>query len=42
MNTPTLSRSPAKTYVDFVSGPVKIKDALYIGDEIAARVLDDR
>lgn len=38
MSTPTLARSPAKTYVDFISGPVKIKDALYIGDEVAARV----
>lgn len=34
----TLNRSAAKTYVDYVSGPVKIKDGLYMGDESAAKV----
>lgn len=30
-----------KTCLDYVSGPVKIKDALYMGDELAAKVLDN-
>lgn len=36
-SSPT-SRSKAKTYVGYVSGPVKIKDALYMGDEVSAKV----
>lgn len=38
MSTSPSRKSPAKTYVDYVSGPVKIKDGLYMGDEIAAKV----
>ncbi len=38
MLTPTLSRSAAKTHVEYISGPVRIKDALYMGDELAAKV----
>lgn len=33
-----MRRSSAKTYVDYISGPVKIKDALFMGDDIAAKV----
>lgn len=33
-----MRRSSAKTYVDYISGPVKIKDALFMGDEISAKV----
>jgi len=38
INSPS-RKSPAKTYVDYISGPIKIKDGLYMGDEIAAKVL---
>jgi len=38
MLTPSLSRSAAKTHVDYISGPVRIKDAIYMGDEVAAKV----
>lgn len=41
MLTPSLSRSAAKTHIDFISGPVRIKDALYMGDEIAAKVIQN-
>ena len=40
ITSPILNRSKAKTYVEYISGPVKIKDGLYMGDEIAAKVFN--
>ena len=33
-----MRRSSAKTYVEKKTSPVKIKDALFMGDEISAKV----
>lgn len=33
------TRNSSKTFFNFLTGPVKIKDGLFMGDEVAARVL---
>ena len=38
MKTNHGSRNPSKAYNDFLIGPIKIKDGLFMGDEASARV----
>lgn len=39
MKTKNGLRNSSKAYYDYLVGPIKIKDGLFMGDEIAAKVV---